>query len=125
MADWQKQIKPSTRLKVMVRNSFIKYLSNPIQLARFKCGLAENDLFRHILIQTNSKCTRKCYFCHHGLDDPPANIDMDEGLFTHIIDQLAHINYKGRVGLFEMNEPLTDKRFTGFLTYARKKLPKA
>lgn len=125
MSNWKKNIKITVRMKIWIKDFFIKKTYNPFQVVRRRIGLAEKDLFKHILIQTNYKCTRKCYFCHYGLETPPKNIDMDEDLFCNIINQLRDINYKGRVGLFEMNEPLTDKRFNKFLKYSRENLPKA
>jgi len=122
---WEKNIKTSIRMKIFFRDNFIKYIYNPFQVLRRKYQFTEKDLFKHVLIQTNYKCTRKCPFCHFGHKNPPKNIEMNKDLFYDIINQLADLNYKGRLGLFEMNEPLTDPRFTEFLVFARKKLPSA
>jgi MoaA/NifB/PqqE/SkfB family radical SAM enzyme len=123
--NWKQNIKLSTRIKVFIRNFFIKNINNPIQKFRRNNGLADQDIFKHVLIQTNYKCTRRCSFCHYGMENPPQNIDMDENLFYAIINQLGNINYSGRIGLFEMNEPLTDTRLNKFLKYTRNKLPMA
>ena len=125
MSAWKNNIKISIRVKVLIRDFFIKEIYNPFQVFRRRVGLADKDIFKHILIQTNYKCTRKCHFCHYGQKNAPKNIDMNENLFYHIVQQLGDVNYKGRVGLFEMNEPLTDKRFNKFLKYTIEKLPKA
>ena len=125
MPGWRSNIKLSIRLKTFLRNNFIKFFYNPLQVFRRKYHFADNDLFRHILIQTKYKCTRKCSFCHYGINSPPINVEMDGNLFFSIINQLSELNYGGRLGLFEMNEPLTDPRFKEFLIFTRKTLPKA
>ena len=125
MNNWKKNIKLSVKVKIWIRdNIFLKCLYNPIQVFRRRNGLADKDIFKHIIIQTNYNCTRKCTFCHYGIEKPPKNIDMEEKLFCCIIDQLRDINYKGRMGHCGINEPLTDKRFEKFLQYTRKKLSK-
>jgi len=123
--DWKKSIPFNVRLRVFIRDWYIKNVYNNYQVFRRKNGWADSDLFRHILIQTNYRCTRRCSFCHYGLDTPPKNVDMDDGLFYKIINQLSELRYSGRIGLMEMNEPLTDKRLPQFLRYARKQVPRA
>ncbi len=123
--NWRKNIPLSVRYRVFLRDWYIQHVNNPYQVLRRKNGFAERDIFRHVKIQTNYKCTRKCTFCHYGLDTPPHNIDMEEGLFFKIIDQLKTISFRGSLGLFEINEPLTDKRIYDFLCYSRNNLPYA
>lgn len=87
---------------------------------------AEVPLFSHINIQTTSYCTRRCGFCALGAPHRAhAKEKMDEILFRKIIDELASIDYSGRVSLFEINEPLTDDRICDFVEYVKRKLPKA
>ncbi len=123
--DWRKNIPLAVRMKVFVRDWSIKYIFNNYDLFRRQKGWADKDLFKHILIQTNYRCTRTCSFCHYGMENPPKNVNMEEDVFYKIIDQLEQINYNGRIGLFEMNEPLTDKRLPKFLRYTREKVPGA
>lgn len=82
-------------------------------------------LFRHVNIQTNNRCTRKCHFCYYGIikELPPIEL-MPEDLFKKIINELAELNFKGRISLYELNEPMTDERIYKFLNYIRKKLPR-
>lgn len=47
---------------------------------------------------------------------------MTDQLFKKIIDQLAEIDYSGRLALFSNNEPLLDDRILDFHKYAREKL---
>lgn len=121
----QKGVKGLAWLRLLVRDFHIQYVHNPFQLFRRKSGLADADIFKHIKIQTNYCCTRCCSFCHYGLERKPTNIQIEESLFFRIIDQLASLSYSGRIGLFETNEPLTDKRLPQFLAYARERLPHA
>lgn len=84
----------------------------------------KTPLFDHILIQTNNQCTRKCSFCWYGMKDINIPDDvMSEDLFRKIIDELAEMDYSGRVSLFEMNEPLTDPRIFAWVKYVKQKLP--
>jgi radical SAM protein with 4Fe4S-binding SPASM domain len=48
---------------------------------------------------------------------------MDEKLFKKIIDELADINYFGRISPHFYGEPLLDERIVDFMEYTRKKLP--
>ena len=48
---------------------------------------------------------------------------MDEKLYYKIIDELAELNYRGRVSPYLMNESLLDSRLEKFITYTREKLP--
>ncbi len=123
--DWKKNIPLNVRLRVFIRDWYTKNVYNPYQIFRRKNGWADRDLFQHIKIQTNYRCTRRCSFCHYGLDTPPKNVEMDDALYYKIIDQLKALSYRGRVSLYETNEPLTDKRLPNYLRYTRENLPKA
>jgi radical SAM protein with 4Fe4S-binding SPASM domain len=122
---WEKNIALRIRIRIFFRDYYLKYISNPYQLFRRKNGLMDKDLFRHIKIQTNYKCTRRCSFCHYGQENPPKNVDIEAKLFYSIIDQLESLSYSGSIGFFEINEPLYDKRMPEFIQYARQHLPKA
>jgi Radical SAM superfamily. len=123
--NWKKNLAPPVRTRIWIRDTFSNRLYHPYQRHRYRTGKADKDLFKHILIQTNYLCTRRCSFCHFGLEPPPVNQELDKSLFYEIISQLKAISYNGRVGLFEINEPLTDNRFDTFLRHTRENLPKA
>lgn len=122
---WQSKIPLRTRIRVGLRDAYVRSLYNPWQVFRRRHGLADRDVFGQIKIQTNSTCTRRCSFCHYGQAEPPRPQAMDEGLFSLVIESLARIGYAGSVGLFEINEPLTDKRIVAFHALTRRRLPKA
>lgn len=80
-------------------------------------------LFQVVMIQTNYICTRKCSFCHYGMESRPKPIQMENDLFLKIVGELKALDYKGRVSLFEINEPLTDKRFFERAAFVKSELP--
>ena len=85
-----------------------------------------SEIFEHILIQTNNICTRQCKACYYWMKDPeyiPEKLS-DEAVYN-ILNQLSEIDYSGRIGLFDINEPLTDQRIFSFVSYAAKKIKKA
>ena len=82
-------------------------------------------LFQHIKIQTNNRCTRRCSYCYYGHCDQPENIELSAELFKKIVDNLADLGFKGRIGYFETNEPLTDPRLFEFINYSKQKNPDA
>lgn len=81
-------------------------------------------LFAAISIQTNSHCNLRCPFCFYGQYE---DYGTDEIIATSVIrqmfDQLAAMNYRGRVSLYSMNEPLTDERMLELLALAKRRLP--
>lgn len=88
----------------------------------FELGLPTRH-FIQVNIETNTICNRSCHFCVHGIrNDIPSN-PISENLFFSIIDQLANMNFAGRLSLFNTNEPLTDKRIYEFIRYASLMLP--
>jgi radical SAM protein with 4Fe4S-binding SPASM domain len=78
--------------------------------------------FIQVHIETNSVCTRSCHYCIFGIKKVPAKY-MASPLFFAIIDQLVAIRFVGRISLFELNEPLTDKRIYDFTRYVSCVLP--
>ncbi len=83
-------------------------------------------LFKLMEIETVNRCNGSCAFCPvNKKDDPRPFSLMPETLFKRIIDQLADIQYGGRLGMFSNNEPLLDERIVEFCVYARQRLPRA
>ena len=89
----------------------------------FRWGLPARG-FIQVNIETNSICTRRCHYCIFGIKDVPVK-KMPDALFFKIIDELRDMKFSGRLSLFELNEPLTDKRIYDFTRYAHIVLPKA
>ena len=84
----------------------------------------KSPLFASVEIETTSICNRKCAYCPNSVEKRPSGY-MTEEIFYKIIDELAEINYSGRVSTHLYGEPLVDKRIVKFIGYARKKLPDA
>lgn len=83
-------------------------------------------LFEHVEIETINRCNGKCDFCPVSVThDIREKHVMEKSLFKKIIDQLAELEYSGRLATFSNNEPFLDSRIIEFNRYARENLPKA
>lgn len=83
-------------------------------------------LFCEIEIETVNRCNGVCSFCPVNCKiDPRKKMFMDDSIFYKIIDELAVMDYNGRVALFSNNEPFLDKRIIKFSEYTRYKLRNA
>lgn len=86
----------------------------------------ENNIFQGIEIETYNRCNGGCEFCPVSKkNDTRIEMKMEDQLFEKIINNLAEINYAGKVSLFSNNEPFLDERIVEFQKYVRKKLPQA
>jgi len=86
----------------------------------------KKGIFRTTNIETYAFCNRKCDFCFNSEHLPNRDKGiMKEGLYFKIIDELASINYAGRISPHFYGEPLLDKRLTKFVSYARESCPNA
>lgn len=84
------------------------------------------DLFDRVEIETINRCNGGCSFCPVSKqNDKRIFHEMSWELFTSIIDQLAEINYSGKLALFSNNEPFLDATIIDKHKYAREKLPNA
>ncbi len=79
--------------------------------------------FAQVNIETTSACTRQCHFCAFGIKEKVPATRMPADLFFKIVDELAAMKFNGRFSLFNINEPLTDKRIYSFIHYASLMLP--
>lgn len=77
-----------------------------------------------VVVSTINMCTQHCWHCKHGVISPHPHF-MPEGFAVKIIDDLAFIDYRNRLSLFNINEPLLDPRLEDFYKYAKKRLPNA
>lgn len=107
-------------IPLSVKHYFSKlyYTSNSL----FKYGTI--DFFRAIEIETLTKCNRKCNYCPNSKYDRGEHY-MDENLFKKIINELAEIDYNGRISPHFYGEPLLDLRLPDLLEYTRERLPDA
>jgi radical SAM protein with 4Fe4S-binding SPASM domain len=80
--------------------------------------------FRSINIETTNMCTKRCSFCYFGnVEHLPSKNLMPKDMFEKIIKELVDMDFKGRISLYEINEPLIDPRIFEFIEYVRKELP--
>lgn len=105
----------------MKRNNDINYINTCVK------SLAKQlPLFNHIEIETYNRCNGGCSFCPVSVkNETRPEMYMSEALFKRIIDNLARLNYDGKIALFSNNEPFLDNRIITFHEYARKMLPHA
>lgn len=89
-------------------------------------AMQEVPLFDQIEIETYNRCNGSCSFCpvSRRADTREPHL-MDEALFNDIIDQLAALDYDGRISPFSNNEPLLDDRLVRFCKRIKEKLPRA
>lgn len=86
------------------------------------------DFFNDINIEINTSCNMRCKYCPNHIYERGLIENeklMDEELFKKIINDLADINFSGRISPQFFGEPLLDKRLTIFMKYIKEKLPKA
>lgn len=87
---------------------------------------SRKELFNHVEIETINRCNGTCSFCPVSKGNDTRDFKkMSWELFTSIIDQLAEINYSGKLALFSNNEPFLDDNIIEKHKYARGKLPYA
>lgn len=96
------------------------FLSDIDYLKRYFAANDHYPLFSQVLLETRTDCNRKCKFC------PQAHFtrtfkSMDWNVFTKIIDDLAEMEFSGRVALYMTNEPLIEPRLLEMIKYARSK----
>jgi len=85
-----------------------------------------NALFDRIEIETINRCNGNCSFCPVSKQNDTRRLEeMSQTLFENIIDQLATIDYGGKLALFSNNEPFLDDNIIERHKYAREKLPHA
>ena len=73
------------------------------------------DNIKSIEIGTHNYCNRTCNFCPLSRDDvnrkEKKNTQfMDRVLFQNILEQLAEIDFDGRIDFYRYHEPLSHKK---------------
>ena len=90
--------------------------------ARKRFNVPVDSLFSRISIETRTDCNLKCQFCPQSINPRPFRV-MTDDLFRKIIDDLATLQFTGRIAPLINNEPLLDDRIVGFIAYARQRCP--
>lgn len=101
--------------------------NNYDNIRRFVESVAEKRiLFSEIEIETINRCNGRCSFCPVNVkSDIRKKTVMTDQMFKQIIDELANIDYRGRISLFSNNEPLLDVSIISKYRYVRERLPLA
>jgi len=87
-------------------------------LLKHSISLVEIEIF--------SFCNRTCWFCPNStIDRRSTNHFLPEQLYLSILDQLAELEYCGKISFSRYNEPLSDKIVLRRIEQARQRLPKA
>ncbi len=105
------------RLKNTKIDSDIDYLNS------FYLENGKYPMFTQVLFETRTDCNRKCPFCPQAHYVRPF-MSMDWRVFTKVVDELAEIEFSGRLALFMTNEPLIEPRLLEMIRYARGKSPR-
>jgi len=103
-------------------------MKNLIPVSNSKKNIARKTyLFEHVKIQTNNLCTRGCPYCFYGTDKSSnrKTTSLSEKVVLKMIGELSDLKFSGRLGFYEINEPLTDPRMVNFVEVAVKKIPSA
>tara|TARA_Y100000310_G_scaffold174669_2_gene174728 strand:+ start:7396 stop:8286 length:891 start_codon:yes stop_codon:yes gene_type:complete len=114
-------------LRKDVKNFYYKKLLHSLYELKHKF-LYGRDFFELIALETTTYCNLTCSFCPNSKYDRGSQKNeklMDIEIFKKIIDELATINYRGKLALFSYGEPFTDKRMSELISYTRKKLPRS
>lgn len=75
------------------------------------CSGGEIPLFGNIMLSTCNKCNGSCSFCAaSNRYNRFSKILMSDELVSKIISELEEIDYKGRITMQGLNEPLLDDR---------------
>ncbi|MBE5865469.1 MAG: radical SAM protein [Lachnospiraceae bacterium] len=114
----------------LIEEDFIEKSNNSkmIDTINYRTDLlyTESKVFDHVEIETINRCNGVCDFCPVSKNHDTREFHkMSRKLFERIIDQLAEINYSGRIALFSNNEPFLDEDIISKNKYTREKLPNA
>jgi len=80
------------------------------------------DFVGVVQIMTKEGCNRKCEWCPNSYLEQGTG-EMSFTVFSRIMNELKRLDYKNRVHLHLMNEPLRDRRIFDFIGIARAFLP--
>lgn len=82
--------------------------------------------FQVVEIEVSSHCNRRCAYCPQSQDwfRKPQHF-LDRSVFESIIDQLAELEFSGRLSFHMYNEPLLHPQLEDLVAHARGSLPGA
>ena len=84
----------------------------------------DNQWFKVVEIEVNSRCNLKCSYCPNSiLPTPDVPEYMSDEVFERIINELIKINFSGRVSYHFYGEPLLRKDLERLVAQIKEKLP--
>lgn len=83
-----------------------------------------DKLFLGIEIEINHHCNLSCSYCPNANTERISKGLMSIEQFTVILNQLADINYEGRISYHFYNEPLLHPKLESFVKLSKEILPK-
>lgn len=103
-----------------------KFVKNFQTLYKSLVEVKENNeiCLLQVYIETISACNRNCAYCYYAEANNEVRIMSDE-IFDLIIENLKEINYSNILYLFDINEPLLDKRMPELIRKVATNLPNA
>lgn len=119
-----------SKVRLLAGNGLAPFTINPLFFATDLTSKDKEQLFsenvERIILELNSKCNRKCWFCTNSLfPGNDENIDMDEDLFNKILAELKKINYNQMICLSFFNEPLLSNKIIDRITKIKNELPES
>jgi len=94
---------------------------------KFYVRYREWDFFSDFNIEINTSCNRRCSYCPNSVSERGLIKNeqvMENEVYTKLIDELATINFRGRISPQLYGEPLLNKNLNALMAYTRKKIPK-
>lgn len=84
------------------------------------------QLFNSVLFELRTRCNGRCSFCAANIHtDDRQDITMSLELYRSIIDQLAELDFSGRIAFHGNSEPLLVRNLPEYVAYARRVLPRS
>ncbi|HEB87627.1 MAG TPA: radical SAM/SPASM domain-containing protein [Gammaproteobacteria bacterium] len=105
------------------------YVSKNHFLRQSEAGLKRKlfkNTVRRVAVEIFSYCNRRCYFCPNKAGSRLGDQKfLDKGIFFRILNDLASIDFDGRFGFTQFNEPLSDRIILERIAQARQRIPRA
>lgn len=91
--------------------------------AEFRRGIVPPQP-RILHIETRARCNGSCGFCPASiLNDSRKDASLPDALVDKILDELHEWGYRGRISLYNNNEPFLDRRIYDLVRKARERVP--
>jgi GTP 3',8-cyclase len=85
-----------------------------------------SELFSVVEMEVGSRCNRACWYCPVALDPrPPVPVKMPPLVFDALTEQLAELDFRGRISYHFYNEPLLRKDLDRLVSTVGERVPHA